>query len=99
MGYYTDYSISTDSSEHNETIIEEIIKISGYSDPFEESCKWYAHEEHIKEISLKYPNVLITINGRGEEQPDTWRKYFKNGKHQLCTAILTYPDYDESKLI
>jgi len=96
MGYYTKYELET--SEQFDEIQEAIVKESNYSSPFEESCKWYDHEEDIKAVSERFPNVLITLSGEGEEQPDLWKKYFKNGKMQRADAIVTYPEFDENLL-
>jgi|SRR5215217_1395397 len=98
MGYYTKYAISTDSIEHNEQIIQDIIERSEYINPLEEECKWYDHEEDVLEISEKYPTVLIKLEGIGEEPPDMWHKYFKNGQMQTCKAEIVYPEFNESLL-
>lgn len=63
-----------------------------------EPCKWYNHENDLKEISKKYPQVVFKLTGEGEEGGDLWVKYFNNGLMQYCPAIITYEDYDESKL-
>lgn len=99
MGYYTNYSISTNSAEHDEEIIQEIVELSGYDDTFENECKWYDHEENVQEISAKWPDVLITLEGEGEESGDLWIKYFKGGKMQKCPAKVSYDEYDENKLV
>lgn len=99
MGYYTDYNLSTDSYD-NENIIDEF-KQSSENAKYaleSESCKWYDHEKELRKFSKKYPDVLFTLYGQGEEHPDIWYKYFKNGLMQKCEAIITYPKYNESEL-
>lgn len=63
----------------------------------EDSYKWSNHEETMKTLSLKFPDVLFTLTGEGESSGDVWIKHFKNGKMQERYAELVYPDYDESK--
>lgn len=64
----------------------------------EESCKWYEHEENLREFSKGYPEAIFKLKGEGEEAGDLWIKYFKNGKMQLAEAKITFEEYNESKL-
>lgn len=97
MGYMTDYSIESITQEQ----LEKLESISGHG--FDTSnelrdAKWYKHEINMRELSKAYPNTLFKLHGEGEEYPDLWDKYFKNGKMQECRAIIRYPAFDESKL-
>ena len=51
-------------------------------------------------ISKKFPEVLFTLSGEGEESGDIWMKYFKNGKVQNANTKVTisHDPFDESKL-
>ncbi len=67
-----------------------------------ESCdevKWYEHEEDMREISKKFDSLVFILSGEGEDNFDSWRKYFLNGKMQECRARITYDSYDEKKLM
>jgi hypothetical protein len=66
--------------------------------PFDDSCKWYSHEEDMKLFSKRYPNTVFVLEGEGEEQGDHWICYFSNGKMQRCKAIVTFEPFDIQKL-
>ena len=65
----------------------------------EDASDWRRHEDDMRELSLKFPGVLFTLNGAGEEAGDLWVKYFKNGKMQEERIPEELPDFDESKLV
>jgi hypothetical protein len=99
MGYHTRYEIeitpdSTDIREAIEYDDDLAYAIGSGSD----DCKWYDHESDMRTFSQRFPDVLFTLIGEGEEAGDLWRKYFRNGKMQSCSAQITYEPFDESKL-
>lgn len=98
MGYYTRYELSIDGAADSDRIHEEVIAESGYSNPFEDECKWYDHEAHIKNVSARHPGVIFTLHGEGEESGDIWKKYFLNGKVQVAKAEIIIAGFDESLL-
>lgn len=63
-----------------------------------DSCKWYDHEKDMKAFSKKFPNVLFTLHGEGEEAGDVWNKYFVNGKMQVARATIAIAPFDKDKL-
>jgi hypothetical protein len=77
--------------------VTEILE-GGHGDPFEEPCKWYENEKDMRAASLRFPGVLLTLEGEGEEPGDMWRKHFRDGRMQECKAVVTYPEFDEAKL-
>lgn len=95
MGYYTDYDISGNSEEVADAI-EKISEYSWYSRSM--NGKWYNWKEHCTEVSKMFPDRLVVLEGDGEESGDQWKAYFKNGKSQACKAIVTFEEFDESKL-
>ena len=61
-------------------------------------CEWYNHEPEMRKLSSKFPDVLFTLKGAGEESWDIWKKHFKGGKMQICQAKITFEHFDEAKL-
>lgn len=60
--------------------------------------KWYEHDTDMLNLSKKFPELLFTLNGHGEETEDMWYSYYYNGKLQHCPAKITYDDFDFEKL-
>ena len=107
MGYYTSHELQTSlTNDIEQTKIianfHEVCENARYAISDEGYCnepsKWRDPEDDLREFSKLYPEVLFTLIGDGEEQGDLWRLYVKNGKAQMATAVLTYPEYDESQM-
>lgn len=96
MGYYTRYDIS-DNPQTVQEAIEEKSQYSFYSGQTDE-VKWYDWQEHCKEVSKNFPNLVVKVEGAGEEQGDQWKAYIKNGKIQIAKAVVTFEEFDEEKL-
>lgn len=60
--------------------------------------KGWEHNNIMIDLSLKFPNILFTLHGEGEENDDLWRKYYLNGKIQVEYAQITYGEFDKEKL-
>ena len=95
MGYYTEYELHVDDCEK---YVKEIELIAGYSGLFSCELKWYSHERNMREHSLKYPDTVFRLDGKGEESGDIWVKYFKNGKMQETKAKLMFDKFNEDLL-
>jgi hypothetical protein len=110
MGYYTSFKTTFIEVPSREVGVEarkafEQFPFDGYERSMEnmyadwtECFKWYDHEQEMIEFSKFVPEIVIKLHGIGEEQGDEWYKYFKNGKMQVCRAIITFDPYDETKL-
>ena len=64
-------------------------------------CKWYDYEKDILHVSNKFPDVLITVNGNGEDDDDKWVQYFLGGmKTPVYQAkiVVTYKEFDKTAL-
>lgn len=106
MGYTTTFSLKIEPSNQWTEIYEAVkIKFDGFDYAIDQhgdaadSCKWYEHEEEMREISRLYPDVLFHLSGEGEESGDIWEKHFLNGKMQACKAQIVIPPYDPEKLV
>lgn len=112
MGYNTRYNLSWDVSKSTKTTWDEIskeiaLRQKANQDFFygvdenggsTDTCKWYDHEEDVSTFSKIYPDVIFELSGEGKESGDIWKKYFKNGKIQICNAKIIFDEFDESKL-
>lgn len=99
MGYYTAYKFNVTGADPYE-VETEIKKISGYSS-FIDTVKWYNHELDVAEVSKKFPDAVICVSGIGEEYPDIWKKWFKNGKMKMARARIEFDEpeeYDQRKI-
>jgi len=63
------------------------------------NAKWYDWEEDMCLLSKRFPEILFCLHGNGEGDDDMWDAYFFEGKSQHCPAVITYDDFDPSKLI
>lgn len=107
MGYYTAYSLGTYKSHKDISEVLGNLPDGDFEDlryavdeygEVGQSCKWYEHDKDMRRLSLMYPDTVFELCGEGEEQGDSWKAYYKNGKAQRCEAQITYPPFDESKL-
>jgi len=61
---------------------------------------WYDHEEDLKEFSKKYPDILFVLWCESENGgDDAWKVYAKNGKSYSDYVVISYPEFDETKMI
>lgn len=61
-------------------------------------CKWYNYDDDMRAMSKRFPTVLFTLQGEGEESDDLWIRYYRGGKCQVCLGMITYDDFDPKKL-
>lgn len=110
MGYYSDFKLSVvlengdrarDRNigkayvEHFVLTYESPLCTSGES---QYPAKWYGHEDQLKDFSSKNPDILLLLEGVGEDYDYIWRKYFKGGKMQVCEAKISFDEFNENKL-
>ena len=57
--------------------------------------KWYEHEDHMLQYSLRHPGVTFYLQGYGEEATDIWAKWFKSGESQEWRLDPDIPGIDD----
>jgi len=64
------------------------------------SAKWYDHEKDMVSLSYHFPEFVLCLEGKGEEENDYWKKYFRAGKILRCYAEvkIIYPEFDVGKM-
>lgn len=96
------YKSLVDNADVLSTIDAEIDRVCRMEqilpDTWEIYDKWYDWDSDISELSRKFPNVIFQMHGTGDSAEDLWDAYFLNGKIQRCPAIITYDEFDPSKL-
>lgn len=105
MGYYTDYNLTTENDEKytEYQMVSALLDInSDLGDPSNtfsfgeifgwDSLKWYGHEKDLIELSKRFPEVLFTLEGHGEEKEDIWREYYRNGQIQWAPAQIIFDE-------
>lgn len=99
MGYYTSHKLEIiEGNDYVTDYEKEIGEVSGYRNPFDDSCKWYEHEKDMRAYSKKHPKTLFKLSGDGEKNGDLWHEYYLNGKMQRVKAEIVFANYDASKL-
>lgn len=86
--------------KHNQDILSSTYEPDFYYNT-SEWVKWYNYERDILKISNQFPDVLIKVYGKGEEDDDRWVQYFKNGKCSdvlYATITIKYKKFKESLL-
>lgn len=108
MAYLTYYSLYIESQtpdQHMEAIaiLRELSDEASYAlfatgDP-NRWWAWYEHEDDMRQLSARFPDMLFTLSGNGEQYDDIWVKYFKAGRMQASYATIVLDPFDETKLV
>lgn len=108
MGYYTDYEIEFEAPDEltEYKMFDVLGEISDYGTSLSDDLKrygvtnamWYDWKDHIIELSRRFPEVLITVHGEGEDGGDIWVAYAKGGKFYTEQAKIVFSAFDESML-
>ena len=56
--------------------------------------KWYDWKSDLEVLSRKFPALVITVDGVGEEPGDIWRARVQNGEMKHTVATISFPGLD-----
>ena len=110
MGYYTYYSLNVEDEkgkklpkEKLDAIAQEIERLHVFEDGNVEDgyngyAKWYDFEQDMCALSYKFPGVLFSLYGGGEDSADMWVEYFLEGSCQYERVEIRYESFDHRKL-
>ena len=99
MGYDTSFSlrlVKGDPAEYDK-FIEKLRKKSGYDGLCDGDCydgegiHWYDHEKDLKSVTKKFPDLIIEVNGVGEDYDDIWTERWQNGRSEGYGCIKSSP--------
>lgn len=106
--YSTTYALTWASSNPNlsyDEIVREFEKLPEWKDGgfqkygdeiYIESAAWPDQMDDMYSLSKKFPNVLFTLWGNGEDADDLWEEHWQNGRFQLCFAEI--PPYNPIRM-
>lgn len=114
MGYYTTYELSVPDPKEAEEFekMKDVLEVldtwcpdfgnwlNRLLDGDDTDAKWYDHDKDMKELTRLVPDVTFMLSGKGEEDGDLWRSYYRNGKMATYKAKITieYDDFDPEDL-
>ena len=84
MGYITTFSlhlVSGKKSDFEKLLANIKDKFNlDFSQGNSVETTWYDHESDMMELSKKYPSLIVSLDGNGEDIGDDWCKRFHNGE-------------------
>lgn len=107
MGYCTAYNITYDgsktTSETDSAIEKFFMKVDGggwevYAGEIcGENRMWYDQEIDMYCLSKKFPDILFTVSGHGDDWDDSWEEHWQDGSMQHCHMEI--PPYDPNQMV
>lgn len=110
MGYYTYFSIAFEGDEKEiEEFKKDLLEVSkdedgNVDDSLKElldysgcEAKLYDLDDWICSVAPKYPNVLVFLNGDGEESDDLWETRWKGEFYEVQKSII--PPFQTPELL
>lgn len=86
MGYFTYFTLNkiSGSDEDYNALIGDIREKTGYdfSNDTVVEGKWYDCDEDMTELSKKYPDLIVQMDGDGENSDDIWASRYHNGERE-----------------
>ena len=108
MGYYTKHSLNYVLKNGKKVGVELENKIWKYiknhhymkyalNKDYVSESKWYDEEQHMRKMSIEFPEILFIISGEGEEAGDIWKAYYLNGKRKYEEGELKVDGFNPNK--
>lgn len=101
MGYYTSYTLTMIGEEQAVKRAEDdLIEVSNYPDGSPDceikdlvnygyvNAKLYEIRDYLEKVAEKNPDVLIVLDGDGEESDDLWEERWKGKEHEAQFSII-----------
>lgn len=106
MGYYTEHELTIESVQVEEILgqldekeFEVLFESINYDGSFKNRTNWEGMHDEMKKISLKFPELTLSLWGQGDEPDDQWVTYYKAGKMQYVHAEIKFEPFDENLLV
>ena len=79
-------------SRENRNLIEEIqtTTFCPYDYLFDDSMKWYEHNQDMKLVARQFPDVVFILQGIGEEFGDIWKKYYHGDDYHESAVRMVF---------
>lgn len=81
MGYYTHFTVTCNDLEREGEVLDTIAEIAevdvSYLDGTGDSLKWYDFHEDMLKVAARFPDVVIRVDGIGDENLDVWTRWYK----------------------
>ena len=98
MGYYTIYSLTKIKGKDEDfDALNKDLRELGIDLDFDCNLKWYDHETDLENLTKKYPDLVVELEGDGEDVGDYWKKRFKNGICEYHPHYRLTTDAEETK--
>lgn len=98
MGYYTDYSLSCiGDDEEIRAFCDDLVnehpdepELQQLVDGEVMNMKWYHLSDWIGKTAARHPDVLVILDGDGENSNDLWQERWKGDEHE-CHSMMMPP--------
>jgi hypothetical protein len=92
MGYYTYFTLNKihGSDEDYDALVKDIDEKTGidFSRDNCQEAKWYDSHEDMTELTKKYPDLTVQLDGDGENSDDLWACRYRGGESEQIEAAM-----------
>lgn len=98
MGYcsYFSFALEDGPEDQYRRLLDDIDRIMGSDEVSvcgEIYAKWPDRDSDMRELTMSYQDITVSILGQGDEPYDWWKALYRNGKSVL--AVPGFPGYGE----